>query len=223
MSALERSGSSRLGDLAASQPKDQAAATYSGFFSLAISRGLYVEAEPVAEALIRSKDTSPNVLWLAHLVNMVAEADRKQFDDSLHSLSAAIQLKSKDPKAAEDAAALSIATRASILDAYYQRLVREDQFDVARRAMKLIVENTDMPAIRELAEGRLKQLDLSASPPRRSGARRRPQAVRIEPGKGEVVLVVFWALVVRAQCAGDALARRPSTDATPARASASSA
>jgi thiol-disulfide isomerase/thioredoxin len=191
---LERKRLQQLGRLAASQPKDQAAATYAAFFSIAISNSLYAEAEPVAEALIKSKDTAPSVAWMAHLVNIVAEADKGQFEESLRSLAAAIRLKSKDPQATGESAALSVGTRASILDAYYQKLVREDQFDLARRAMKLIVDNTDVPAIRDLAEGRLKQLDMVgriAPAIRGIDVDRKP--FTLEAGKGEVVLVVFWA------------------------------
>ncbi len=194
---LERQRLQRLVKLAATQPKDQAAATYSAIFSLAISRGLYAEAEPVAEIVLKSKDAAPGVVWVAHLVNMVAEADRGDHEESLRSLSAAIRLKSKDanqPKAADDPSTLSVATRASILDAYYQRLVRDDHFDNARRAMSLIAENSDVPAIRELAQGRLKQLDMIGRPaPAIRGVDVDRKPVAIEPGKGDVVLVVFWA------------------------------
>lgn len=195
--ALERRRLQRLAKVAATQPKDQAAATYSAIFSLAISRGLYAEAEPVAESVIKSKDSAPGVVWVAHLVNMVAESDRGDHEESLRSLSAAIRLKSKEanqPKAADDPAALPVATRASILDAYYQRLVRDDHFDDARRAMRLIAENTDVPAIRELAQGRLKQLDMVGRPaPSIRGVDLDRKPVTIEAGKGDVVLVVFWA------------------------------
>lgn len=194
---LERQRLQRLAKLAATQPKDQAAATYSALFSLAISRGLYAEAEPVAESVIKSKDASPSVVWVAHLVNMVAEADRGDHEQSLRSLSAAIRLKSKDPKepkTADDPAALSVATRASILDAYYQRLVRDDHFDNARSAMRLVAENADVPAIQELAQGRLKQLDMVGRPaPAIRGVDLDRKPVAIEAGKGDVVLVVFWA------------------------------
>lgn len=197
VTTLERERLQRLAKLAATQPKDQAAATYSAIFSLAISRGLYAEAEPVAEAVIKAKDAAPGVVWVAHLVNMVAEADRGDHEESLRSLSAALRLKSKDanqPKAADDPAALPVATRASILDAYYQRLVRDDHFDAARRAMRLIADNADVPAIRELAQGRLQQLDMIGRPaPAIRGLDLDRKPVAIETGKGDVVLVVFWA------------------------------
>ena len=194
---LERQRLERLGRLAASQPKDQAANTYSAFFSLAIGKGLYAEAEPVAERVIQAKDSSPQVVWLAHLVNIVAEADRGAYKDSLASLSAALRLKGKNAngsKIADDPAALSIGTRASIVDAYYQRLVRDDQFEIARRAMRMIAENSEAPAIRDLASGRLQQLDLVGKPaPLIRGTDTDGKPFKLEAGKGDVVLVVFWA------------------------------
>lgn len=194
---LERQRLERLARLASSQPKDQAAATYSTLFSLAISRGLYAEAEPAAEGVIHSKDAATSVVWLAHLINIVAEADRGAYEDSLASLSAALRLSgqiAKDPKDATGPAALSIGTRASIVDAYYQRLVRDDQFDVARKAMRMIAEKSLVPAIRELAQGRLKQLDLVGRPaPAIAGIDLDRKPFTLEAGKGDVVLVVFWA------------------------------
>ena len=56
---LERQRLERLGQLASVQPKDQAEATYQDYFRLAIAKGLYAEAEPVAERLIRDGDIAP--------------------------------------------------------------------------------------------------------------------------------------------------------------------
>ena len=60
--------------------------------------------------------------------------------------------------------------------------------------MKLIVDNTDVAAIRDLAEARLRQLDLVGRPaPAIRGVDIDRKPIAIEPGKGEVILVVFWA------------------------------
>ena len=194
---LERQRLERLGQLASAQPKDQAEATYQDYFRLAIAKGLYAEAEPVAERLIRAGDTPPAVTWLAHLVNIVAEADRGAYDESLASLASAVRLKGKAARPAGEPGrdlGLPAAGRAAIVDAYYQRLIRGGQYEVARKAMRLIAENAELPAIRDLADRRSRQLELvgKAAPPI-VGVDLDGKPFRLEEARGDVVLVVFWA------------------------------
>ena len=85
------------------------------------------------------------------VVQIVAEADRGAYEDSFRSLASAVRLKGQGIDAAAKEAGLSTGTRASIVDAYYQRLIHGDQVEVARKAMKLIADSADVPAIRDLA------------------------------------------------------------------------
>ena len=192
---LERLRLEHLGQLALSQPKDQANITFDAYFRLAIAKGLYVEADPIAARLIRGQASSPSIAWLAHLVHIVAEADRGAYDKSLEALASAIRLKDQGPKGNEGGAApLPAGTQASIIDAYYQRLIHGDQIEVARKAMRLIADKADVPAIRDLAAGRLKQLELigRAAPPV-VGVDLDGKPIKLEDARGDVVLVVFWA------------------------------
>ena len=192
---LERQKLEHLGQLALSQPKDQSDVTFDAYFRLAIAKGLYVEADPIATRLIQGQGSSPGVSWLAHLVHIVAEADRGDYDKSLEAFTAAIRVKGRGPDQAEGGAdGLPVGTKASIIDAYYQRLIHADQIEVARKAMKLIVDNSKIPAIRDLAAQHLKQLDLVGriAPPI-VGVDLDGKPYKLEDHKGEVVLVVFWA------------------------------
>ncbi len=192
---LERHRLESLGRLALSQPRDQAAATFDACFRLAIAKNLYADAAPYALKVIQSEDPHSGVAWLAHLVQIVAEADRGAYDESLNCLASAIRLKGTDrAKAATKQAGLSVATQASIVDAYYQRLIHGDQIEVARKAMKLVFDGAEVPAIRDLAGRRLKQLDLVGKPaPPIAGHDLDGKSFKLADTKGEVVLVVFWA------------------------------
>jgi thiol-disulfide isomerase/thioredoxin len=191
---LEKQRLDALGRLAMSQPKGQAEVTFDAYFRLAIAKNLYADADPIALKVIQSGEASLSVGWLAHLVHIVGQADRGDFEGSLQSLASAIRLKVQDPNAATKDAVLPVGTQASIVDAYYQRLIHGDQIEVARKAMKLIVDNSKVPAIRDLAAQRLKQLNLvgQAAPPI-SGVDLGGKPYKLEDHKGEVVLVVFWA------------------------------
>ena len=191
---IERQRLEHLGRLALSQPKDHAAVTLDAYFRLAIAKNLYADATPLARKVIATPDTNPSVAWLAYLVQIVGEADRGAYEESLQSLSSAIQLKGKSTPGVAQADGIPLGTKVSIIDAYYQRLVHGDQIDVARKAMKLILDNSDVPAIRELATRRLKQLDLVGRiAPTIAGVDLEGKPYKLADSKGEVVLVVFWA------------------------------
>jgi thiol-disulfide isomerase/thioredoxin len=192
---LERQRLDRLGRLAASQPREQAAVTFEAYFRLAIAKNLYADAAPYATRVIRSEDPHTSVSWLAHLVQIVAEADRGAYEESVKSLVSAIRMKAADPsKTTPKGAGLAVATQASIVDAYYQRLIHADQVEVARKAMKMIADNAEAPPIRDLAARRLKQLDLVGKPaPAIAGLDLDGKPFKLAEAKGEVVLLVFWA------------------------------
>ncbi len=192
---LERHRLASLGRLAMSQPREQAAATYDAYFRLAIAKNLYADAAPAALKVIQSEDPHSSIAWLAHLVQIVAEADRGAYEESLKGLASAIRMKTSDTaKAAAKGAGLAAGTQASILDAYYQRLIHADQIEVARKAMKMIFDNAEIPAIRDLAGRRLGQLDLVGKPaPAISGLDLDGKPFKLAETKGDPVLIVFWA------------------------------
>ena len=137
------------------------------------------------------------MVWLAHLVNMISEADRGAYEESLASLASAVRLKGKEAKPPGDPGrdiGIPAAGRAAIVDAYYQRLIRGGRYEVAGKAMRLIAENAEVPAIRDLAGRRSRQLELigKAAPPI-VGGDLDGKPFRLEEARGDVVLVVFWA------------------------------
>ncbi len=190
---LEKRRVAAFGKLAGSGPGGASTVAYEACFRLAIERNLYAEADPFALKVIRSEAPDSAVAWLAHVVHIVAEADRGAYDESLKELAAALRLEGPGQEKAKQAG-LPVAARASIVDAYFQRLVRADQFEVARQAMKLVADSAEAPAIKALAARRLRQLDLVGKPaPSFAGLDLDGKPFRLEDAGGDVVLVVFWA------------------------------
>ena len=194
---LERQRLVQLGELAASQPKAAAEVTYQECLQLAVAKGLYSEAEPIARRLIETVETPSELRTLAILVKIVAEADRGAYDDSLKSLTEAVDEKGQQAKPSGEAGrghGLTVSSRAAIVEAYYQRLIRGNHYDVALKAMKMVAANTETPAIRELATRRTKQLEMVGRPaPPIVGIDLDGKPFRLEDAKGDVVLVYFWA------------------------------
>ena len=81
-----------------------AAATYEQIFRLAIAGNLFVDAGPIAEAVVKKGSPSPATSVLANLVKIIAEADRGAYEQSLESLRQAV---AEAGKAADGGAAKS--------------------------------------------------------------------------------------------------------------------
>ena len=82
----------------------------------------------------------------------------------------------------------------AIGDAYYQRLIQGDQFDVARKAFQLLLQESDNPAIKGFSASRLNRLNMIGKPaPAIQGTDLDGKPVNLDDLKGNVVLVVFWA------------------------------
>lgn len=187
---LERDRMERLGKLAAAKTGDEANRVYAAYFGAAIANDLYAEAEPTALKVTKSTDASPDVALQAYLVKIVAEAERGAFSESQKSLLAAIKQRNGDGALA----AMPLASRLMLLDAYLQRLEQTGQFDRARETLREVQRNAENPAVKDLASNRLKQLELVGKPaPPIAGKDVHGKALSLDEFKGEVVLLVFWA------------------------------
>ena len=183
-----------LGALAGTQKPDKAATTYERLFRLAIAGNLFRDAEAVAGKVIEQGTPSPATLALAHLVKIVALADRGAADESLRSLRQAVAESTRDRPATEARAALAPAEIVAICDAYYQRLVDGNHFQVARDAFRHVLEQPYAPAVKEFVASRLKRIELVGKPaPPIEGTDLDGKAFSLGGEKGKVVLVVFWA------------------------------
>lgn len=193
---LERERLDRLARLAAGQDKEQANKTYEVYFQFAIGGHLYREAEATAERVLATANPASQVAGMAALVNVIAEADRGAFDESLASLAAAFQQTRRAPEGA--AAGLKgpfpRATKLLLAEAYYQRLIQADRFDIVRQAFRMIQDQAEDPAIKEYAASRMRQLDMIGKPaPPIEGTDIDGKTIRLADYKGDVVLILFWA------------------------------
>ena len=94
----------------------------------------------------------------------------------------------------EGRAALAPSEVIAIGDAYYQRLVDGNHFQVARDAFKHVLEQPYETAVKEFVAGRLKRIELVGKPaPPIQGTDLDGKAFNLAGEKGKVVLVVFWA------------------------------
>jgi thiol-disulfide isomerase/thioredoxin len=192
---LERSRLERLAQLAKTQEPEKAAETYELLFRLAITNNLFREAEPIADTVLKSTAKSPTVVFLAQTINIIAEADRGAYEESLADLRKAIgqrgELKAEN---AGQAPQLDTPALLAICEAYYQRLLQGDQFDIARRAFRLIQGEAENPAVKGYCSGRLNQLEMIGKPaPAIEGTDLDGKRVSLGGLKGNVVLVEFWA------------------------------
>jgi peroxiredoxin len=193
---LERQRLDRLAQLAPRQSPKEAAETYEQLFRLAIANNLFREAEPAAKQVLKSAGGSPPVIqFLARTIDIIASADRGDYDESLSDLRTLIEATSKRGRPGEaPAALLDTSALLAICEAYYQRLLQGDQFEAARNAFHLLLKESDNPAVKGFSSSRLNQLDMIGKPaPAIQGTDLDGKPVSLADRKGNVVLVVFWA------------------------------
>jgi thiol-disulfide isomerase/thioredoxin len=191
---LDRRRLERLERLAARQNPADAAATYEQLFRLAIAGNLFRETETAAKTVLSRGSPSLNATALAHLVKMIAEADRGAYDQSLGSLQQVVAEREKAAQRGSPRAELPTDEIVGICDAYYQRLIQNAQFDIARKALQIVIGHTQRPVLKEFLSSRLRRLELVAKPaPAIQGADLDGKPFDLADAKGKVVLVVFWA------------------------------
>ncbi|RUL86934.1 peroxiredoxin family protein [Tautonia sociabilis] len=197
--ALERERLEQLAALAERSEGPEAIRAYETYFRSALGAGLFQEAEELAHRVLEAGAPSPVLRYLAEVANVMAEADRGAFEESLTSIVRAVQASEREGQ--EDAQlariALPPAARLSLLDTYYQRLVQAGQYEIARKAFGTIRRNLQdgsEPEIVSYLENRIAQLDMVGQPaPAFEGVDVDGRAIRSQDLAGQPVLLVFWA------------------------------
>jgi thiol-disulfide isomerase/thioredoxin len=193
---LERQRLARLEQLAARQAPKDAAETYEQLFRLAVANNLFREAEPAAKKVLQSNGgSSPLIHFLARMIDVIASADRGDYDESLSDLRTLIESTSKPSgPAAAPRVSLDTPSLLAICEAYYQRLIQSGQFEAAKKAFRLLVNEAENVGVKEFSARRLHQLDMIGRPaPVIHGTDVDGKPVSLAAFKGNVVLVVFWA------------------------------
>jgi glutathione peroxidase-family protein len=195
LTALEAKRMERLARLAESAQGDAAHEALVAYFQAALTSGQYRVAEPLAERVIKAGHADPSVLYMAQVTNILAEVDRGAYDESLESLAQALRAGGQaDGERRPASFVLPRSTRLSVAETYYQKLVQADQFETARKAFRLIRENSADATIRAFADARLARLETIGKPaPEIKGTDIDGRPFDLAEQKGHVVLVVFWA------------------------------
>ncbi|GIW86132.1 MAG: hypothetical protein KatS3mg108_0456 [Isosphaeraceae bacterium] len=196
LTALETRRLQQIDALAQKLTGAQQVEAYAALFQGALASGIYGPAEPAAERLIRDGHTDPGLLYLASLVNILAEIERGDYDNALASLKAAVQAGKKPDADGEPVGLVTLPrdTRLMVAETCYQRLVQADQFDIAKQAFALIARESPDEAIRTYAANRLRRLEMIGTPaPPFEGRDIDGQPFRLADTRGDVVLLVFWA------------------------------
>jgi thiol-disulfide isomerase/thioredoxin len=185
----------RLERLAASQEPADAAPTYEKLFRLAIAANLFGDAEKAAKTMLGTGSPSLAALGLAHMVKIIAEADRGDFEQSLVSLRQAVADHEKVAQGGTPRADLPTDEVVEICDAYYQRLIHGAQYDKAREALRNVLDLTKRPALKEFVSSRLRRLEVVGRPaPAIRGRDLDDKPFDLADFKGKkAVLIVFWA------------------------------
>ena len=144
--------------------------------------------------MVKNGSPSPTTLGLAQLVRIVARADRGAFEDSLDCLRQALAQKEKQGPAGGAKATLSAGELVGICEAYYERLVHEGQYEIARKALRIALDVAQEPVVKDFLKSRLDRIELVGKPaPLIRGTDIDGKPFDLADSRGKVVLVVFWA------------------------------
>lgn len=195
MLGLERRRIERLAQLAARQKPADAAATYERLFRLAVAANLFADAETAAKAVLDAGSPSPVALGLACTVKIIAEVDRGATEQSLETLRRAIADREKAANAGAPRVELPTDEVVEICDAYYQRLLQGAHYEAAAKGLRILLEHTRRPVLREFLSSRLRRLELvGKAAPAIRGVDLDGKPFDLGELKGKkAVLVVFWA------------------------------
>lgn len=195
-----------LADLAGKSSGREANDAYRQLFNLAIARDLCVDAqpaaqyclasiplrvaEPAAQSCSASVPSEQDIRALATSVQVFARAEKGEYEQSLADLKALFKRPGCESRAASKADA---ATAFAVGEAYFQRLIRNGRYDVARKLCELACKDGTPAALKDHFEARMARLDLLDKPaPALSGNDADGRHVSLDDLKRKVVLVEFW-------------------------------
>jgi thiol-disulfide isomerase/thioredoxin len=193
MAALEQRRLADLTALAARLTGLESERAYRAAFDLSLARGWYTQAEPAARDYLAREKGEPENHALAATIELVARAERGQFDESLTDLKAFIEHRATAniPDERRLPAPLVIA----VGEAFLHRVARGGRFDIARDVCRLgaAIEHPDKTIAEHFAK-RLTRFEMVGKPaPAVEGTDVDGKLVRLADHKGKVVLVDFWA------------------------------
>jgi|APCry1669189034_1035192.scaffolds.fasta_scaffold00172_2 peroxiredoxin len=180
-----------LAKVAASEKGDAADATYRQIFNKAIAQNMYGPVEKAAEAVMADPTHSPDVEMLAHFINVVAEADRGDVEESLDHLKAYVKPRegAADPRLKVEAQ-----TMLAVGEAYFQRLVQSGHYETARKFCEFAIAESPRESTKAHFTKRLSRVGmLGKAAPALAGTDLDGKKISLADYKGKVVLVDFWA------------------------------
>ena len=118
------------------RPDSDSEVTYRAALDLAVARGLYSEAEPIARAYLAHERGEHENYALATSIMLIMDAERGEFDKSFAEVKEFL----KQRAAAEiaDEHRLPAPLVCAVGEAYLQRLVRGGRYDIARQVCSLL-------------------------------------------------------------------------------------
>jgi len=191
LQAVELKRLDRIAALAEKKTGEEADGLWRYYFETIVAEDLFLKAEARANQLL-AKETLPlDIRFMAEVTHVIAEARRGAIDQSIESVR---KLFAKVKENAEAAEQIPEHLRLSLVEIYLRTIVDAGKYDMANKAIDLILGESNSDEIKDYLNGEKKSLSRVGKPaPDIKGADVDGRPFDLASYKGKPVLIVFWA------------------------------
>lgn len=191
LQAVELKRLDRIAALAEKKMGEEADGLWRFYFETIVAEDLFLKAESRANQLLAKENLPLDIRFMAEVTHVIAEARRGAIDQSIESVR---KLFAKVKDNAEAAEQIPEHLRLSLVEIYLRTIVDAGKYDMANKAIDLILGESNSEEIKDYLNGEKKSLSRVGKPaPDIKGDDVDGRPFDLASYKGKPVLIVFWA------------------------------
>lgn len=189
--AVEMKRLDRIAALAEKKTGEESDGLWRYYFEAIVADDLFLKAEASANKLLAREDLPLDIRFMAEVTHIIAEARRGAIDQSIESIRK-LFAKVKDNVDPEDV--IPVHLRLNLAEVYLRTIVDAGRYELANKAIDLIMAETASEEVRDYLAGEKKSLARVGKPaPEIQGNDVDNRPFDLANFKGKPVLIVFWA------------------------------
>lgn len=189
--AVEMKRLDRIAALAEKKKGEESDGLWRYYFEAIVSEDLFLKAEASANKLLTREELPLDIRFMAEVTHIIAEARRGAIDQSIESIR---KLFAKVKNKMDEDETIPVHLRLSLAEVYLRTIVDAGRYELANKAIDLIMAETASEEVRDYLAGEKKSLSRVGKPaPEIQGNDVDNRPFDLASFKGKPVLIVFWA------------------------------